>query len=83
MRRTFRQLSGALVTAAVVPALALGAGHVAADSTGHPSKEQSTSVVRTESGPVRGSTEAGADRFLGLPYAAPPVRELRFAPPAA
>ncbi|MDQ1043173.1 carboxylesterase/lipase family protein [Streptomyces sp. V4I2] len=83
MRRSFRQLSAALVTAAVVPALALGAARVAADSTGHPSKEQSTSVVRTESGPVRGITEAGADRFLGLPYAAPPVRELRFAPPAA
>jgi para-nitrobenzyl esterase len=83
MRRTFRQLSAALLTAAVVPALALGSAMIAADSADPGGKEQSTPVVRTGSGPVRGVTEAGADRFLGLPYAAPPVRELRFAPPAA
>jgi para-nitrobenzyl esterase len=40
-------------------------------------------VVNTDSGAVRGVTEGRSEGFLGLPYAAPPVRELRFAPPAA
>ena len=33
-------------------------------------------------GRVRGVTIDGTDQFLGLPYAAAPVRDLRFAPPA-
>ncbi|TCC37838.1 carboxylesterase family protein [Kribbella speibonae] len=40
-------------------------------------------VVRTTGGLVRGVSEPSYDAFLGLPYAAPPLRELRFAPPAA
>jgi para-nitrobenzyl esterase len=39
-------------------------------------------TVDTPLGPVRGVEEAGVLRFLGIPYAAPPVAELRFAPPA-
>ncbi|WP_173073259.1 carboxylesterase/lipase family protein [Phytohabitans rumicis] len=39
-------------------------------------------VVKVQSGLVRGAAEPGYDQFLGVPYAAPPVRELRFAPPA-
>ena len=33
-------------------------------------------------GRVRGVSVDGTDQFLGLPYAAAPVRDLRFAPPA-
>jgi len=40
-------------------------------------------VVRTGSGLVQGVAKQRFDEFLGLPYAVPPVRELRFAPPAA
>jgi para-nitrobenzyl esterase len=40
-------------------------------------------VVETQSGSVRGVTDGGFQKFLGLPYAAPPVRGLRFAAPAA
>ncbi|MFI6517063.1 carboxylesterase/lipase family protein [Spirillospora sp. NPDC050679] len=38
-------------------------------------------TVRTQNGTLRGSTEAGADRFLGVPFAAPPVGPLRWRPP--
>jgi para-nitrobenzyl esterase len=42
----------------------------------------STPSVATEHGPVRGMATAGVLAFLGIPYAAPPVGELRFCPPA-
>ncbi|WP_418960370.1 carboxylesterase/lipase family protein [Streptomyces tritici] len=38
-------------------------------------------VVRTSAGPVRGERRAGGARFLGIPYAQPPVGPLRFAAP--
>jgi para-nitrobenzyl esterase len=60
-----------------IAALAVTVGPAAADST-----EARTAVVGTQSGAVRGVTDGRSDGFLGLPYVAPPVRELRFAPPA-
>jgi para-nitrobenzyl esterase len=39
-------------------------------------------IVETPLGPVRGREKGGVRRFLGVPYAAPPVGALRFAPPA-
>lgn len=40
------------------------------------------SLVKTEGGLLRGSVEDGVAAFRGIPYAAPPVGELRFRPPA-
>jgi len=38
-------------------------------------------VVQTDIGTVRGSSEGGIARFLGIPYAEPPVGPLRLRPP--
>ncbi|MFD0111487.1 carboxylesterase/lipase family protein [Streptomyces sp. NPDC058320] len=46
--------------------------------TNHPAEQP---VVRTAHGPVRGERRESGVRFLGIPYAQPPVGELRFAAP--
>jgi len=40
-------------------------------------------VVKTPQGAVKGLRAAGADRFLGLPYAKPPIKSRRFRAPVA
>lgn len=39
-------------------------------------------VIKTRAGEVRGKIKAGVREFLGIPYAAPPVGDLRWQPPA-
>jgi para-nitrobenzyl esterase len=38
-------------------------------------------IVHTNDGPVRGFVAKGVNTFLGIPYAAPPVGDLRWMPP--
>src|SRR5262245_42025578 len=43
----------------------------------------SDTTVQTASGPVCGIVADGVNEWLGIPYAAPPVDKLRWAPPQA
>lgn len=45
--------------------------------------DDNSPVVSTTSGPVRGNNLAASNSYLGIPYAAPPVGELRWKAPAA
>ena len=38
-------------------------------------------IVTVSTGALRGSSAHGVDRYLGIPFAAPPFSENRFAPP--
>jgi para-nitrobenzyl esterase len=46
-----------------------------------PPAASATGVVPTDEGPVRGTETAALKEYLGIPYAAPPVGQLRWRPP--
>lgn len=81
MRGLFHQRRAALTAAALVPFLTIGASGAMAHATAYSSPD--APVAQTQSGLVRGVAKSNFQEFLGVPYAAPPVRDLRFAPPAA
>ncbi|HTI21826.1 MAG TPA: carboxylesterase family protein, partial [Kutzneria sp.] len=60
-------LAGMLALAGAAPALA--------------GPDNRAPLARVETGLLRGSDTAGVDSFRGIPYAAPPVGELRWRPP--
>jgi para-nitrobenzyl esterase len=40
-----------------------------------------TPIIHTEQGPLTGLSVSGEDQYLGIPYAAPPIGNLRWRPP--
>ena len=66
--------AGALVLATLLTGVTTS-GASAAQSFGH------GPVVITSDGALLGTAAGGADEFLGVPYAAPPVGSLRWQPP--
>jgi para-nitrobenzyl esterase len=67
---------GLLATGVAAPAASAGSAGSAGDPAG-----RSREVVHTDSGPVRGSVHDGFRLFQGIPFAAPPLGELRWRPP--
>ena len=70
-----RGIAAGLLLAAVTLAAGSLAAPAASAGPGH------GLIVRTDRGLIQGSYAEGADQFLGVPYAAPPVGALRWAAP--
>jgi para-nitrobenzyl esterase len=79
-RRRSAALGGVAVLAALVLAAATS-GCSSPASTTSPYRPQSTLEVGIADGQLRGKQVGTTDEYLGIPYAAPPVGTLRWAPP--
>jgi para-nitrobenzyl esterase len=78
-----RAIVAAAITAAVVIAGSVPVSAHAAELGSGSGTDGGRAVVKVEQGVLRGSSDGGVEAYLGIPYAAPPVGERRFAAPEA
>ena len=80
--RIFGRPAMTLMTVSAITLAAIAAVTTAIAGGKHDYKhEPRTDVVNTKEGPVRGFKIKDVDVFLGIPFAAPPVGNLRWQPP--
>src|SRR4030095_8984875 len=70
-----------LLAAATLAAGLFGCGESSSESIGPGSSGQSGTLIRTVEGPVQGKIAGATRAFLGIPYVAPPIGDLRWKPP--
>jgi para-nitrobenzyl esterase len=58
-----------------------GLALICAATTGPAASAKAAQIIITDKGPVSGTVVRGIHEFLGIPYAAPPVGDLRWQPP--
>jgi para-nitrobenzyl esterase len=84
-RRTVTFVTAAAALVAGLTAAAVGgasaAPHAAAVAAQAPPSCTAGTTVQTSDGPVCGSTSSSITSYLAIPYAAPPVGDLRWEPP--
>jgi para-nitrobenzyl esterase len=74
-------LAGVVVTSTLALAAPVGIPGPNPDAPGQ-IKKANGPTINTTDGPVQGFVENGVNKFLGIPFAAPPVGDLRWKPPA-
>src|SRR5512134_702304 len=80
VERNHRATAGSRMTTLLLCSLAaMGAGTVAPPQT--PAPAPTPTVVRVENGELQGAVDDGVASFKGIPFAAPPVGDLRWRPP--
>ena len=75
------KVARSVATGAVLAVLLASAGSHAVAQQAENHFPPRTGVVQTDDGPVRGIIRDGVRQFLGIPFAAPPVGDLRWRPP--
>lgn len=70
-----------LLLATAATAALLGASAAVPHGSGSAQTNRSAAFVDTELGAIEGRVRGDVHEFLGVPFAKPPVEELRFAPP--